>query len=1206
MKKFSTLLLYMALLCITYPFTISAQAPSSISLKETGYNQKRDISIPGSRMVINPYNFTLDPSVVPAAYSNSTVLPLNVGYLHTQFTNRDVENLLGIYHVKSNGGPGELPGWTGNLADTAAWQVEAQASLQTVVNGMKMTVNATASPVWQYMQTYVQANIDPSAVFKVTIPQATGWWSIKLKPRDGSAVKVLRGDTTGTGSFEYNIQQLTGWSGMKEFDMQFFSIGQSSSLVVSDLRMVYKNTATSISWTGDMAHLSSWLSPDDGSGASWSASGGQLTFSVSSGSHYFKTKDPVTANMNETPTLKIAVPAATGKWSVQVNDGSGDIPIRPDSMGTGVFYLNIPRATGWTGVKSFDIKVFSTSNGSPAAITVSSMNLTSDLSVVTSWSAPVGDAGQWVKSTPATTIEAKSAGIKFALATVNSLAYFRTANAVTVNVDKTPKLLLNIPEAAGPWSVKVNDGTTEIALQPDTRSSGSFEYDLRALTGWSGVKTFYIVFYVIPYKVHPPTITVGSIHIVGTSGEPSLVKAATYTTAWTPHDLPFTADYIDSAKLSGYDYFYDEHTVVRNIGFDNVNTDNGKYVLAGSYAGAISYSGSIIRVTKELYSYALSSTAFSGKPVKYYATAADLQTGTGALNTPAACGYWAIEIDANALSGHQISIATAFTGNNDTASLASYISAPLTGSNAITGHTARQLFWDNFLASVPHPSRFDLQAVDAKGVTTQQVKNAYYKAFVFTAACILGPDPGVFNYPQIVGKASLWDEGAGEAPFSATWDSFIAIQQYAYVDPSLAWDAFKGLMSLTDAEGVIGGESLPSRKTQTAWQLFQLTKDTASLLAVYAPMERYLNWRIKYPYWIYFTQPDTTLKDAEFVFSALVDLAYMRDISRIVMNEDSAAVWEQKRINFYNASKSWFWSTPSAKPVQYYNTATLGRVPGNTGWVTTGLYVDLLTGDQLTGMNNLFNDSFSNAYNFYQPGVPKYPDLSYTIYGLITRGNKTAAETMVDAAIRETVITNMFSEVYNGIGATYPWGVRPSLFGANQVIDFVWLKNGFDYDKGFPHVVNLFDGTRGVSNLNFGGRSLNIVNNSGDFSFTGSFLNQPTTSLTLDSTLIAPVPLGMPCEESAIHHNPPGISFLKFYPNPAREYINISFNLNKTENVLLNIFDQSGHRVGTRYQRFGAGNHIVIMNTRQYAAGIYIISLMTRNVLKTGKFVKVP
>jgi hypothetical protein len=97
----------------------------------------------------------------------------------------------------------------------------------------------------------------------------------------------------------------------------------------------------------------------------------------------------------------------------------------------------------------------------------------------------------------------------------------------------------------------------------------------------------------------------------------------------------------------------------------------------------------------------------------------------------------------------------------------------------------------------------------------------------------------------------------------------------------------------------------------------------------------------------------------------------------------------------------------------------------------------------------------------------------------------------------------------------------------------------------------------------------------------------------------------MPCEEPAIHHTP-GIPFLKFYPNPAREYINIAFSLNKTENVLLNIFDQSGHKVDTRYQRFSAGNHTVIMNTRQYAVGIYIISLMTRNVLKTGKFVKVP
>lgn len=93
----------------------------------------------------------------------------------------------------------------------------------------------------------------------------------------------------------------------------------------------------------------------------------------------------------------------------------------------------------------------------------------------------------------------------------------------------------------------------------------------------------------------------------------------------------------------------------------------------------------------------------------------------------------------------------------------------------------------------------------------------------------------------------MWDESDDRAPYSATWESFFGIQFYAFIDPETAWNAFEGLMSLTDKDGVIGGESLPSRKAQTAWILYQTTQDKERLEKIYAPLERYLNWRLVYP-----------------------------------------------------------------------------------------------------------------------------------------------------------------------------------------------------------------------------------------------------------------------------------------------------------------------------------------------------------------------
>lgn len=1195
------------LLCflLAMPALAMSQAPTSLSLKETGYNQKRDISIPGSRMVINPFNFKLDAKVVPAAYSNDAALPLNVGYLHTQFTNRDVENLMGIYHVKNESGSGEVTGWTANLASAAAWEAEPQASATAVAAGMQLAVASNASPTWKYMRTRLQTNIDENAVLKVNISGVTGMWSIKLRSYDGLEEKVLKPDNAASGSFEFNLQQLTGWSGFKDFYIQCFSIGAPSSVVVSDLRVVYKSNPVNVSWTGNMQDQTKWYNPDNGNGASWSFSPAGLTFNVSSSYHYVSTATQVTANITETPTLKIEIPSSTGLWSVKINDGSGDIVLRPDAAGNGVFYLNVQGATGWSGVKSFHIKVYSISYGAPASVTIKDMRLTNNLSVLTLWSGMGSGTSGWIKNNSQSIVQSVSAGLRFAIATANTTVSFRTASTITVDVDKNPLLLLNVPECAGPWALKINDGSGDIALQHDTRNAGSYAFDLRAITGWSGTKTFHLVFYVIPYAAHPSSVTVGDIRIERMSGNPVTNKALSYTTAWTPHDLPFSAVYADSATLTGYDYFYDKRSLVRNLQFGHITAANGKFILTGSYAGNISFTNNILRVAKEYYSYGLTSPAFNGKTVKYYATQAAMQTGSNSLAIPPSCGFWAIEIDANSLPGKQMSIATAFTANSDTAALPGLLATPLTGTNAITGHASRQAFWDNFFTTVPHPSRFDIQKVDPRGVTPQQVKDAYYKAFALTASNVLDAEPGVFNYPQVVtGKGSLWDEGAPVAPFSATWDSYTAIQQYAYVDPGVAWDAFKGLMSLTDAQGVIAGESLPSRKAQTAWILFQLTGDTASLTSVYEPMKRYFNWRLKYPYWVYNTVPDTAKKDAEFVFSALVDLAYMRDISKIVFNADTAAAWEQKRVQFYETSKPWFWQTPGAKPVQYYDTQTGVRSAGNTSWVTTGLYVDLLSGSYLTGMNNLFHDNFSSGYNFYLHGVAKYPDLSYTIYGLIARGRKDSAEIMVDAAIRQAVLANTFSEAYSSHGASYPEGVRPSLFGASQVIDFVWLKNGFSYDRGFPHVVGLFGGNRGISNLKLGGRTLEIAASGNNFSFSGTFLEEPTT-LTLDTMLIEPVPLEMPAlKQKKSGTRKSFVTGLRLFPNPITDYLNIAFAMPKAGSVLLRIHDQLGRQVGYKVERLPEGKQQLTFDMRQCVPGVYICSLYSRYGKETLKCVK--
>ena len=71
-----------------------------------------------------------------------------------------------------------------------------------------------------------------------------------------------------------------------------------------------------------------------------------------------------------------------------------------------------------------------------------------------------------------------------------------------------------------------------------------------------------------------------------------------------------------------------------------------------------------------------------------------------------------------------------------------------------------------------------------------------------------------------------------------------------------AWESFQGMMALvedgpeatapTETEygelGELGGESLPSRKAQTAWILYSATGDEEKLESIYEPLALHLNW----------------------------------------------------------------------------------------------------------------------------------------------------------------------------------------------------------------------------------------------------------------------------------------------------------------------------------------------------------------------------
>ena len=534
--------------------------------------------------------------------------------------------------------------------------------------------------------------------------------------------------------------------------------------------------------------------------------------------------------------------------------------------------------------------------------------------------------------------------------------------------------------------------------------------------------------------------------------------ASKFNTEWTPHALPFTAEYENGCLITGVDFLYDLKTVVRRLEFKG---DTKNYCFAGNWAGIIKFERNTIIVENNNLRYAIS---FSTPVI-------DFRTSQK---------KWYIALD-NAKSRNNLIISVAFADKYETQSaLIERALTPIQKNDIDQVLAKNEKYWDDFLQKVPHPQNFELTSVKTYGVKAEQIRQAYYKAWVFTAQNVLPGDDEKYPYPQIcTGKPSLWDEGEERAPFSAAWESFIGIQFYAYVDPQLSWKAFKGLMSLVDNEGMLGGESLPSRKAQTALILYELTNDKKSLAEVYPALKRYLNWRLKITHWIYGgIKPSTNYKDAEFAFSALSDIQYLMKISKILDQPQDIKEWKHKFDELGNNSLKWFWETPQSLPIQNYWISDNKREDRNTVWITTCLHVkDYLKGDYQTSTIKKFDKDYDPDKSFANFLMPKYPDMSYSVYGLIEHGYTDRALGTMEASLRDIARGHAaFAEQYLGDDFK-PDGVYQSLFGSSIIIDFVLMANGYMLGDGNPKAVLLPGKVGGVTDILINGKKYDLYIN---------------------------------------------------------------------------------------------------------------------------------
>jgi len=659
-------------------------------------------------------------------------------------------------------------------------------------------------------------------------------------------------------------------------------------------------------------------------------------------------------------------------------------------------------------------------------------------------------------------------------------AWGALSREVTLDVDTHQQVQITVTSAEAAWALKVNDGTQPVdtTLQGDTHQVGTFTYDLAAATGWTGTKTFQLKLFAVGRGA---TLVVDDVRIQS-EPVPWLQSAESFTTSWLPHSLPFDASYANGSHLTGQDVFYDKQSVIRELTFAGLPADGSAIQIAGAYSGAVSSDSArrTVTISHATYRYAIAVPAAEAR-IDYYASRNDLIAGGPTVPEPSPTGFWALTITPDAKT-FTTQVGVGFAAAAEPVEAAARRAREAARARPGSASARWERFWDNQLATVPHPQDYTIRAVNDKGVTAAQVRAAYYRAWVFLLADVLPPEPEVgYAYPQLAtGKPSMWNYGAEGARASASWDALMGMQYLAYVDPTTAWRAFTGLMTLVDDDGMLGGESLPSRKAQTAWILYVLTGDKARLQAIYPALRRHLLWARENPRWIFGDHDDPNERDAEFVVSLLVDFGYAKRIAATLQKPNEVAFWQNQYDTFFDDYLRWFWETPTSEPRQYYFLDTGQESPGNTLWVTTGLHLPTISGDYRAGLLSRFHNTYDPAANLAGFGFPniKAPDVTYTTYGLLEQGLPEEATGLTEIVLRDMVRAGEYAEVYQpGPEGPEGKGVRPSLFGAVNVIDSVWLRNGYRMDAGDPRFVLLdVSGSEqeGIDGLRLQGRTLHV------------------------------------------------------------------------------------------------------------------------------------
>ena len=588
-----------------------------------------------------------------------------------------------------------------------------------------------------------------------------------------------------------------------------------------------------------------------------------------------------------------------------------------------------------------------------------------------------------------------------------------------------------------------------------------------------------------------------------------IAEAKSYNTSWSPHALYFNAEYESGLKINGKDYFYNEKTVIREITYEGSSMP----VICGSTDFTCTREGSSILIKDNNFVIAISfSQDFD---LTFYDSVAIAERGLPGSDTQGRKEdtFWKVKFKEEP---ENKTIAVAVTVDTKDASNETVIKVSSDAANdkELDKRFKERIFaWNEYFKKVPIPGTYEFEMIEDKGATPAEVDRMYYTAWTLLAQCVLpkATETG-FNYRQMsCGKPSMWAEGEPKAVFTAAWDSIYGIHMYAYIDPEVAWDCFEGFMTLVEhsddpnRNGMISGESLPTNRSRTAWLIYQMNPDKEKLERVYEDLNVNLYWSMNHTYWIHKgNNPlDAKLRDSDFTASVLVDIPYMIKICNELGKADDAKLWQDRFNEFIEEFPSWHTKTVKRKG------QTVLMAQGEPLWTSKSLYIPELSEEVDNAFFLLLDSRYNKKATFAGFTAVKLEEIMYCIYGLYDNADRgedyiEIAKTLNECSIREVVRASAFGENYTSDPRNpRTTGVRPSLFGVVQLIDSIWIRNGYRYDSGEPELQNFFS-EGSLKNIHFGDKEFSYTMKDGQATVTGSLVDGEKT-VTVESNKSAQI-----------------------------------------------------------------------------------------------------